>query len=252
MHLTETCDEELPHLITHVETTPATTPDFHLATTIHQALADKELLPREHLLDAGYVDAEMMVQSQEEHGIKVVGPVPPDNHWQARAGQGFDVACFVMDWEARRATCPQGHQSSKWSQTHDKHRNEIINIRFARSDCLACPARKQCTTKREGPREITVRPQAQHLALQAGRQRQRTPEFKAQYDRRAGVEGTLGQGLRMSGLRRARYIGLAKTHLQHVLTAAALNVRRIGAWLGEVPQAKTRTAPFVALLQSSS
>ena len=162
MHLTETCDEDRPHLITHVETTPATTPDFSLPTTIHRALAEKDLLPQEHLLDAGYVDADLIVGSQREHGIEVVGPVPPDNHWQARAGQGFDVACFSLDWEARQATCPQGHQSSKWSQTHDKHGNEIINIRFARSDCLACPTRKQCTARREGPREMTVRPQAQH------------------------------------------------------------------------------------------
>ena len=125
------------------------------------------------------------------------------------------------------------------------------NIRFARSDCLACPSRAQCTTSRGGPRNITVRPQAQHLVLQAARQRQRTAEFKAQYDARAGVEGTLGQGLRVSDLRRARYIGLAKTRLQHILMAAALNLRRIGAWLGEVPQAKTRTVPFVALLEGS-
>ena len=252
VHLTESCDDDLPHLITHVETTPATTPDFQLPGTIHRALADKELLPGEHLLDAGYVDSELLVQSQQEHGIEVVGPVPPDNHWQARAGEGFDVACFVIDWEGRRATCPQGHPSSKWSQTHDRHGNEIINIRFAQSDCRSCPSRGQCTTRVEGPREITVRPQAQHQALQAARQRQRTAEFKAQYNARAGVEGTLSQGLRVSDLRRARYIGLAKTRLQHVLTAAALNVRRIGAWFGEVPQAKTRTAPFVALLQSST
>ena len=101
------------------------------------------------------------------------------NDWQARAAQGFDVACFAMDWEARRATCPHGHQSSKWSQTHDGHGNEIIDIRFARSDCLGCPSRGLCTTRREGPREITVRPQAQHMALQAARQRQRTAVFKA-------------------------------------------------------------------------
>jgi transposase len=48
-------------------------------------------------------------------------------------------------------------------------------------------------------------------------------------------------------LRRTRYIGLAKTHLQHVITAAAINLKRIGDWLNDVPHATTRTSTFAAL-----
>lgn len=252
VHLTETCDPEEPHLITHVETTVATTPDWHLPPTIHAGLARKELLPREHLLDAGYVDAEVLVTSQVEHGVSVVGPVPPDNHWQARAGQGFDVACFTLDWEAQTATCPQGRRSVKWSTTHGQRGNEIVNIRFSAVDCRTCPSRAQCTTSRDGPRELTVRPQAQYVALQAARQYQTTAAFKAQYDARAGVEGTLAQGLRVCALRRARYIGLAKTRLQHVLTAAGLNLRRLGAWWDQTPLAQTRQPRFTTLVLAST
>ena len=57
VHLSETCDMHLPHLITHVHTTPATTQDVSCTGAIHQALAAKELLPERHLVDAGYVDA---------------------------------------------------------------------------------------------------------------------------------------------------------------------------------------------------
>ena len=53
MHLTETCDEDLPHLITHVETTPATTYDGAVTETIHTALEAKALLPEEHIVDSG-------------------------------------------------------------------------------------------------------------------------------------------------------------------------------------------------------
>lgn len=95
VHLTETCDGDMPHLITHVETTSATPPDFKVPSTIHTALAAKGLLPQEHLLDAGYVSSDL-IASQQNHGIEVVGLVPPDNHWQARAGEGFDVACFAL------------------------------------------------------------------------------------------------------------------------------------------------------------
>jgi transposase len=95
---------------------------------------------------------------------------------------------------------------------------------------------------------MTVRPKEQHLVLQAARQYQRTADFRARYDVRAGVEGTLSQGLRVCDLRHARYIGLAKTRLQHVVTAAALNVIRIAQWLEDPNLAKTRRAPFLALL----
>jgi hypothetical protein len=61
------------------------------------------------------------------------------------------------------------------------------------------------------------------------------------------VEGTLSQAIHVCGLRRAKYIGLAKTRLQHIITAAALNVVRTGAWLAGFPRAHTRHAPFVAL-----
>lgn len=76
-----------------------------------------------------------------------------------------------------------------------------------------------------------VRSQAAHEALQALRLEQTTEEWKERYDKRAGIEGTLAKGIQVMGLRRTRYIGLAKTHLQHVLTAAAMNMSRIVAWL---------------------
>ena len=64
---------------------------------------------------------------------------------------------------------------------------------------------------------------------------------------RAGIEGTLSQGVRGFGLRRCRYIGLAKTRLQHVATVAAINVYRLSDWLGGVPRAATRTSRFKRL-----
>ena len=61
------------------------------------------------------------------------------------------------------------------------------------------------------------------------------------------VEGTLSQGIRAFGLRRTRYLGLAKSRLQHLLTAVAMNIVRMVAWLRGIPHAKTRTSRFAAL-----
>lgn len=246
-HLTETCDPDTPNLITHVATTAASVPDVDLLAPIHTGLAERGLLPAEHLVDAGYVDAGGLVTSRDERHIDLIGPVPQDTRWQARAGAGFEAACFAIDWDREQATCPRGTPSVKWSETHDTLGNPIINLRFSAAECRACPVRAQCTTAKAGPREITIRPKAEYLALQEARRYQKTSEFKARYAARAGIEATISQGLRVADLRQARYLGLAKTHLQHVLTAAALNLCRLSAWFEERPRPSVRITPFVAL-----
>ncbi len=73
-----------------------------------------DLLPETHLVDAGYVDADLLVDAKAEHGIELVGPVRPYTSWQAKAGEGYDISAFRIDWDARAVTCPQGHKSVDW------------------------------------------------------------------------------------------------------------------------------------------
>jgi transposase len=246
VHLTETCDDDSPALITHVGTTRATTPDVAMTGEIQAGLAERDLLPGEHFVDAGYTSAPVLVASTT-HAIEVVGPVARDLSWQTRAGEGFDVLSFTIDWDARTATCPQGRQSHHWRAGKDESGHPINQIAFAKEDCLACPCRSHCTQSTAGPRTLTVRPHAEHLALQAARARQDTDTFKDRYRTRAGIEGTLSQGVRACGLRRSRYRGLAKTALQHIATAAAINLQRLDDWWTETPRARTRVSPFAAL-----
>ena len=250
VHLTETCDDDGPHLVTQVETTPASVQDVAATAPIQDALAAKGLLPSTHIVDAGYIDAALLVSSRATHGVDLLGPPLPDPSWQAREATGFDVAAFAVDWDARRVTCPEGAQSVFWSSTHDRHGNEAVRIEFAAADCRACPSRPRCTRSAIEPRSLGLRPEAQHRALQAARQRQTTDAFKADYARRAGVEGTLSQGVRRCEVRRARYIGLAKTRLEHIGIAAALNLVRVTDWLADIPRARTRQAPFARLAAS--
>lgn len=247
VHLTETCEDELPLLITNVETCASTTPDGALTETIHRHLGEKDLLPGEHLVDQGYVEAQGLIDSKTEHGVELIGPVPSNTSWQAQAGQGFDQTQFSIDWEAQQVTCPQGQSSTYWKETHDRHGNPVINVEFAKQDCQACPQRALCTRAREKPRRLKLRPRDQYVALQEARQRQETTEFKQKYKRRAGVEGTVSQGTRGFGLRRSRYRGLPKTHLQHIFTALAMNLMRLADWFVETPRAQTRCSRFAAL-----
>ena len=94
---------------------------------------------------------------------------------------------------------------------------------------------------------MTVRTREEHEALQAARLRQTTETYRQSYATRAGIEGTISQAVRSSDLHRSRYVGLAKAHLQHLLTATALNVSRVGAWLADIPMSSTRKSAFAAL-----
>jgi transposase len=199
VQVTETCDADTPNLIVHVATTTATVQDVEMLPQIHTALAKKDLLPAEHLVDAGYVAGDVLVGSKATHQVAVVGPAPRDPHWQARAGEGYDAASFTLDWEQETATCPQGTPSASWSATRNDHGNPIINIRFPTAACRDCSVRAKCTASATGPRFLTVRPKAQYLATQQARQDQKTREFQERYAARAGIEATISQGLRVAG-----------------------------------------------------
>ncbi len=179
----------------------------------------------------------------------MIGPGRFDVKWQANTDQGIDVSQFRIDWVQQQATCPQGHTSISWTPAIDHRKNEVIKIKFSSKDCGLCPQLTHCTRseKKYKRRTLTVRPQAQHEALQAARRRQQTRAFAKEYALREGIEATISQGVRAFGMRRSRYIGLAKTHLQHLGIAAAINLVRVVAWLDGDELAPTRLSAFQRL-----
>jgi transposase len=248
VHLTECCEDDLPHLITQVETTPATQQDHHTLKAIQAELADKQLLPQQHLVDAGYISAKRILESRDRHAIDLIGPVHVDPSWQARTLGAFDVSQFHIDWEHHVVTCPQGEQSIAWYHGKDAKGESVVSVWFAQPTCQACPLRAHCTKAQATGRSMTVRfPPERHEMLLAARARQQTPEFHDLYQARCGIEGTFSQTTRNTGLRRAPYVGQRKTHLQHLFTALATNILRLMHWLEGIPFAKTRISRFAAL-----
>ncbi len=245
VHVSETCENDHPHLITQVATTVSTEGDSTTLPQIQQGLADKSLLPSQQLVDTAYVSAELLVQSQQRHQVELVGPARKDQKWQALAGQGYAAADFHVNWDTQQATCPQGHMSQSWIHTLEKGQPRVF-IKFSRKHCGPCPVRAQCTRMKR--RAIKLRAAAHYQALQAARVRDNQADWSLVYSQRAGIEGTISQGVRAFGMRRSRYVGLAKTHLQHVFIAAAMNLSRIVNWLNDRPLAQTRQAAFERLI----
>ena len=251
-HLTETCDDGKPHLITHVQTMAAPVADAEATTPAHTALQDKGLLPAMHLVDTGYLDAELLVTTRRDFGIDLAGPARADERWQAREGKGFAAANFNVDWERKEATCPQGARSASWTPALDNRSVKVIKIKFSGSDCGSCRHLADCVRGTRTRRSLTLRTHEHHLALVEARQRGTTAEFAALSAVRAGVEGTISQAVRGFGLRRSRYVGQATTHLQHVATAAAMNLVRITEWLGGAELATTRRSKFRTLMAQAA
>jgi transposase len=252
IHLTETCEEDKPHLIVDVQTTPATVPDEKVTLHIYQKLAGRALLPSKHYIDGGYANAEVVVKAKEEYAITVIGPLQAETTWQARAGEGFSQGDFKVDWQAEKVICPQGKESAQWKVGYRRSRSgleefELIRIRFGDKDCKECLFRKKCTNSAQGPRELVLQPQANYEMLQQARKYQASVDFKREYSLRAGVEGTMSQAVQRNDVRHARYRGLAKNRLQDAMSAAALNLIRVSEWLDQRPFAKTRISAFAAL-----
>src|SRR5579859_7329606 len=171
VHLTETCQTPqveaqapegqerrvAPQLVVQVQTTLANVQDVEVTARIQDGLAQANLLPDEQLVDTGYVDADLLLSSQRDYGIRLVGPVLADTSWQAKAGKGFDLAHFQVDWQHQEVICPQGQCSCSWSVQPDR-----IEARFTRRACAACPCQQDCTHATTNGRVVHLLPQAAH------------------------------------------------------------------------------------------
>jgi len=117
-HLSETCDDGLPRIVTHVQTTSGPVADGDVTTPTHHALRCKDLLPRQHIVDTGYLDAGLLVAATRDFGVDLLGPAHADLGRQSQAGKGFAADTFTVDWAhsrlpARRTSrVPVGHRPS--------------------------------------------------------------------------------------------------------------------------------------------
>ncbi len=266
LHISETCDgppgcgcprdwgapapgrcahDVRPNLITHVATTDATVPDSEMTIAVSAALARKNLAPGRHYLDSGYASARSMLEAARLSGTTLVTPLLADTSRQAREKSGYDRSAFTIDYGARTATCPQGSTSKGWYPTRCRGKDVII-IEFPAAACRPCPARQLCTSARKG-RQLTIPPRELHDVIIRARAGQVSSDWQQDYARRARAEATISQAAAVTGIRRSRYRGHAKTHLEHVYCATALNLYRLDAYWNNTPIDRKRTSHLARL-----
>jgi len=250
VHFTETCEADAPHLIVEVTPTSATMADGDIVDELHAHLDEQQMLPDQHLMDMGYVDAEMLAESQSRYQVDLVGPVMPDTSWASKEAGRFDHSQFRIDWQAHQVICPAGQTSRDWGHIPDRHGKPSLRVRFPLRLCRSCPLHAQCTPI--AAKVLILRPdEASYNALKLARSRQETPEFRKLYAKRAGVEGTVAQAVRTCEMRRARYLGSKKLRLQAFFTATAMNVLRAVQWLTGQRPTSTPVSRFAKLVASA-
>jgi hypothetical protein len=189
-------------------------------------------------MDAGYPATGSLLACRADQ-VRLVAPIRPDSSRHTRTGSRYARDAFTIDFDRREATCPKGHRSATWNPGHqDGH--DVITVSFPLGACIVCPARSECTTSQQRRRQITLRPQHLHEALQQARAEQTTDAWKQAYRARAGIEGTISQTVAVTGIRHARYTSLAKVDLEHAFAATAINLIRLYAWWTETPLQRTR------------
>jgi hypothetical protein len=194
-----------------VYTTDATVPDNCAPVPIHRDLAARDVAPGRHSLDSGYPSVPNVLAARREHGITMVTPLLGDSCRQTKTANGYSRDDFTIDFDACTATCPQGHKSATWNQ-RVQDGVEKIYITFPQRACQACDAQLQCTSSKVRRRGLTVYPRELHEIQQAARSAQGTKQWRTDYQRRAGIEGTMNQAANTIGLRKARYRGKRKSN----------------------------------------
>lgn len=240
-----------PDLITCVMTTPATVCDIELTTPVNAALHDRDLAPARHYLDTGYASALAILDAARLAGITLVTPLRADGSRQARAGSGYDLTAFAIDYDARTATCPQGRTATGRTPVSREGSRDVIVVRFGITTCRPCPVREQCTTARRNGRQLTILPRDQHELQAAARAAQQGENWQDDYKRRAGIEGTISQAVTITGCRQTRYRGLSRTHLGHVCSAVALNLCRLDAYWNDTPLNRKTTTHLARLTHAT-
>ena len=128
----------------------------------------------------------------------------------------------------------------------DHRRNHTLTrVCFKRVECEPCPVHDLCT--KHNRRSLSFHEQPLYEMIQQRKQEQHTEAFRKRYGKREGIEGTISQGVFALGMRRSPDRGLGKTHLQFLLTAAAMNLTRVLNWHNEKPRSKTPVPHFTRL-----
>jgi len=206
---------ETPNLITYVEVEPANESDANALMPAIESTEERDLKPEEVLADSLY-GSDDNVTAAEEKGVELVAPTMGKSNKKEIGLSDFE---FSQDGEV--TACPQGHAPSKIKTKGERH-----TAKFDKDLCEGCPRRDDCPVKpgKRGWWYLRYDDKAMRLAVR--RASEESPEFKDRYRYRAGVEATMSEFDRRTGVKQLRIRGSPAVRMSAKLKAVGLNIFR--------------------------
>ncbi len=201
-------------LITHLAVESADQHDANALLPAIEDLKDRGMAPKELLADSLYGSDSNCEQATEEHDVEVIAPVMPGNQ------KKMPLAAFVLDDQGQVVSCPKGCAPDQVKQSKDG-----FSAAFPVSTCLECKDFDQCPV-RKGKKACYYRYKEKDIRLARRRQHEESPEFKEKYRYRAGVEATMSEYDRRTGVKHLRVRGMKAVRFAAFMKAIGLNIFR--------------------------
>jgi hypothetical protein len=216
-HEDEQGTEKTLNLITHVEVQPACESDAHALLPALASSIERGLAPTQVLADSLYGSDENS-EKAEAMGVEVISPTMGTEKEDA-----LSLSAFSFSEKGKITLCPQGHAPVKVK--HKKHRYIAA---FDSSHCMYCPFREACPIK-PGKKHHYLRYEEKTMRIAKRRAKEQSPEFKDKYRWRAGIEATMSEYDRTTGVKRVRVRGFPAVRYCATLKAIGVNLFRATA-----------------------
>ena len=203
-------------LITQVTVESADQHDAHALLPALEQLEQKAMLPKELLADSLYGGDDNCQTALQEHKVTVISPAMPGPQ------KKFHLADFSCDEQGKILTCPYGAEPTRVKKTASGY-----SALFPVAVCLECPVADQCPVSK-GKKGCYYRYAAKDIRLARRRQEENSPAFREKYRYRAGVEATMSELDRRTGIKHLRVRGMKAVRFAVVMKAIGLNIFRAG------------------------
>ena len=202
------------NLITHVQVEKACEHDSHALLPAIKDVQQRGLGPKSVVADTLYGSI-INEDAAKAAQVELIAPV-------AKAGKN-DLSSFEFDASARVIACHAGHRPVKIKRKKDR-----FTASFALDHCRSCPHAENCPVQ-QGKRNNYLRYSHKEFRLAMRRALMKTDSFIDAYRWRAGVEATMSQYDRLTGVKRLRVRGFDAVRFYATLKAAGLNMLRAAA-----------------------
>lgn len=211
-------DKSQPDLITHINVEAAHESDAQAVLPAIDDAAKRELSPSELLADSLY-GGDDNVEKAKERGVEVVSPT------MGTQSHAISLAEFRFSESGEILSCPMG-QPPQRTKT-GKHGGKIVH--FDKALCDMCTRQSDCPVKRV-KQSATISYDAKALRLARRRAKEKTEAFREVYRYRAGIEATMSDLARLTGIKLLRVRGMTQIRVAATLKATGLNILRSTAF----------------------